>query len=62
MRFLANESCDMAVVQALREKGHCARRNIGNAAVSAIDAMGEKLESAFVVVEPGRFRVTDPKP
>jgi len=52
----------MAVVQALREKGHDARRNIGNAAVSAIDAMGEKLESAFVVVEPGRFRVTDPKP
>lgn len=37
-----------------------ARAEIGAAATDAVDALGERLEGAFVVVEPGRFRVTEP--
>ena len=118
MRFLANESCDMTVVRALRAKQHDvslvrergagikdalvariaqeeqrvlltedkdfgqlvhaatgvsvgvmplrfprnARSEIGMAAASAVDALGERLKTAFVVVEPGRFRLTELKP
>ncbi len=118
MRFLADESCDMAVVRALRTKGHdvmlvrdreagmsdasvarmaqherrvvltedkdfgqlaralagatigvmllrfphSARAKMGVAVVDAVDALSERLEGAFVVVEPGRFRVNELKP
>lgn len=115
MRFLADESCHMAVVTTLRSQGHDvvrvadrrggikdiavaqwaqdeqrilltedkdfgqmvravsgvsvgvvlfrfphgARSGIGAAATSAVQAMGERLHSTFIVVEPGRFRVTE---
>ena len=118
MRFLADESCNMAVVRALRKQGHDvtrvvdrangikdvavariareeqrvlltedkdfgqmvhavsgvnvgvvlfrfphgARSEIGAAAVRAVDALGERLHATFVVVEPGRFRITDLNP
>lgn len=118
MRFLADESCHVAVVNALRKIGHDvarvvdrdrgmkdvavariaqeerrvlltedkdfgqmvravsgvnvgvvlfrfphgARSEIGAAAVSAVQAMGERLHTTFIVVEPGRFRVTELKP
>jgi len=118
MHFLADESCDMAVVRALQGVGHDiarvadripgakdievaeiarkekrilltedkdfgqlvhamsgmgvgvvlfrfphhARSDIGNAAVSAVGALKERLHASFVVVEPGRFRIADLKP
>jgi predicted nuclease of predicted toxin-antitoxin system len=118
MRFLADESCDMAVVRALQGAGHevarvaergtgikdievaeiarkerrivltedkdfgqlvhamsgmgvgvvlfrfphHARREIGDAAVGAAEALGDRLHASFVVVEPGRFRIADLKP
>jgi predicted nuclease of predicted toxin-antitoxin system len=118
MRFLADESCDMAVVLALRDAGHDvmrvfdrgrgtkdaqvaqiaqeeqrvlltedkdfgqlvhaasriavgvvlfrfphrARSEIGAAAASAVGALGDRLRTAFVVVEPGRFRIAELKP
>jgi predicted nuclease of predicted toxin-antitoxin system len=39
-----------------------ARSGIGDASANAVEALGDRLQSAFVVVEPGRFRVTEPKP
>ena len=118
MRFLADESCDMAVVRALRAAEHdvalvrergaglkdaavarmaqeeqrvlltedkdfgqlvhaatgvnagvmllrfprVARSDIGPAAADAVSALGDRLRTAFVVVEPGRFRITELKP
>jgi len=118
MRFLADESRDMAVVRALRDAGHDvarvidrgagtkdilvarsaqeerrilltedkdfgqlvhaasgitvgvvlfrfphrARAEMGAAAASAVRALGERLHTAFVVVEPGRFRIAELKP
>lgn len=117
MRFLADESCDMAVVRVLRDNGHDvalvrergagikdmavariaqdeqrilvtedkdfgqlvhalsgvkagvlllrfprnARALIGGAASAAVEALGERLTTSFVVVEPGRFRITEHK-
>jgi hypothetical protein len=81
MHFLADESCDMAVVRALQGIGHdvvrvadrgagikdievaeIARSDIGKAAVSAVEALAERLHASFVVVEPWRFRIADLKP
>jgi predicted nuclease of predicted toxin-antitoxin system len=118
MHFLADESCDMAVVRALQGIGHDvvrvadrgagikdievaeiarkerrvllteekdfgqlvhamsgmgvgvvlfrfphhARSDIGKAAVSAVEALAERLHASFVVVEPWRFRIADLKP
>jgi len=39
-----------------------ARAAIGAAAASAVRALGERLHAAFVVVEPGRFRIADLRP
>ena len=36
-----------------------ARSEIGRAAMNAITVLGERLKTAFVVVEPGRFRITE---
>lgn len=95
MRFLADESCDMAVVRALRAAEHdvdlvrdrgiglqdesVARiaqveqrilltedkdfgQLVGAAAANAVAALGDRLKTGFVVVEPGRFRITELKP
>ena len=116
MRFLADESCDFAVVRALRDVGHDvtaitelspalkddavlalarsearilltedkdfgllayaggqhtagvvlvrfpadARRELGQTLVSLAAEVGERLNGAFVVVEPGRARISKP--
>lgn len=116
MRFLSDESCDYAVVRALRDAGHDvtavaqispaaidsavlalarsearilltedkdfgvlayaggqetagvilvrfpadARRKLGHTLVSVIAEIGERLHGAFVVVEPGRVRLSRP--
>lgn len=116
MRFLADESCDVAVVTALRAAGHDvnaiveisprakdsvvldlarsearvlltedkdfgllayagghqtagvllirypndARRNLGEAVSSVVAELGERMKQAFVVLEPGRARVSRP--
>lgn len=41
---------------------HRGRSEIGPAALSAVDAVGERLRTAFVVVEPGRLRIAELKP
>ena len=49
LRFLADESCDFAVVRALRQ------------AVSlVVREQGERLRGAFTVVEPGHVRIGRP--
>ncbi|MGD9954160.1 MAG: DUF5615 family PIN-like protein [Burkholderiales bacterium] len=118
MRFLADESCDMAIVRALQSSGHDvarvadraagmmddrvaaiaqeerrvlltedkdfgqlvhavsgmrvgvmlfrfphgARSDIGRAAAEVVRDLQERLHASFVVVEPGRFRISDLKP
>lgn len=115
MRFLADESCDFAVVRALRTAGHdvlpvadfaggapddrvidlaleqgrvlltedrdfgrllyaqgaraagvvfirfpaAARVELGNAVTALVDRLGERLNGKFVVLQPGRARVTE---
>ena len=114
MRFLADESCDFAVVRALRAAGHDvaavveispsakdpavlnlarsetrvlltedkdfgllafaggqatagvllirfpsdARSGLGEAVVSVVAELGERITGAFIVIEPGRARVS----
>lgn len=41
---------------------HRGRSEIGAAALSAVGALGDRLRTAFVVVEPGRFRIAELKP
>ena len=116
MRFLADESCDFAVVKALRIAGHdvtsvadahpgadddlvlrrahsesrvlltedkdfgalayvgrrdiagvllirfpaSERASLGHAAVAAVNEFGDRLSGAFVVLEPGRARLSRP--
>lgn len=116
MRFLADESCDFAVVTALRAAGHDvsaiveinpgaedqvvvararsdsrvlltedkdfgllayaggqetagvilirfpgdARRSLGQAVVDVVNRFGDRLSKAFVVIEPGRARLSKP--
>lgn len=116
MRFLADESCDFAVVTALRRAGHdvvaivetnagaededvlalaradartlltedkdfgllahaivqqtagvilvrfpaSARQSLGQAVIDVITALGERIRGTFVVLEPGRARVSRP--
>lgn len=118
MRFLADESCDFAVVRALRGAGHDvsaitelnraakdyailqlarsegrilltedkdfgilayasdvktvgvilirfpagARKQLGQAVLAAVAELGVRLSGAFVVLEPGRARVSKPLP
>ena len=73
MRFLADESCDFAVVTALRTAGHetagvllirfpgNARGALGGAVVSVVAELGDRIAGAFVVIEPGRARVSRPR-
>lgn len=116
MRFLADESCDFAVVRTLRQAGHDvsaisetnpaaedavvlalarsesrilltedkdfgllayaggqetsgiilirfpadARKQLGQTVVNVVAEIGERLNAAFVVVEPGRARISRP--
>jgi predicted nuclease of predicted toxin-antitoxin system len=116
VRFLADESCDFAVVRALRGVGHDVsavveinpsaedetvlalarsearvlltedkdfgllayanrqqtagvllirfpagvRRDLGQAVVHVVNQLGERLAAAFVVIEPGRARISRP--
>lgn len=116
MRFLADESCDFAVVTALRTAGHDvsavaeisprakdpavlalarsegrvlltedkdfgllayaggqetagvllirfpgdARSSLGEAVVAVVAELGDRIKGAFVVIEPGRARVSRP--
>ena len=118
MRFLADESCDFAVVTALRTAGHDvsavaeisprakdpavlalarsdarvlltedkdfgwlayaggqgtpgvllirfpghARSALGEAVVSVVAELGDRIAGTFVVIEPGRARVSRPRP
>jgi hypothetical protein len=52
MLFLADESCDFAVVRALRDGGHDVLA-VAEAARGAKD-----LLRSFTVIEPGRVRVS----
>jgi hypothetical protein len=52
MRFLADESCDFAVVRALRDEGHEVL-----AVAEAVRTLANRLPSSFTVIEPGRVRV-----
>lgn len=117
MRFLADESCDFAVITALRAAGHDvsavvevtprakdpavlalarsearvlltedkdfgllayaggqetagvllirfpanARSALGEAVVSVVGELGDRIAGAFVVIEPGRARVSRPR-
>jgi predicted nuclease of predicted toxin-antitoxin system len=117
VRFLADESCDLAVVTALRAAGHdvsavtditpsakdpavlalarsearvlltedkdfgllayagghetagvilirfpgSARSSLGQAVVSVVVELGDRIAGAFVVLEPGRARVSRPR-
>ena len=117
MRFLADESCDFAVVSALRTAGHNTtaiveinpgaedeavlalarsegrvlltedkdfgqlayaggletagavlirfpagvRSSLGQAIVDVVTELGDRITSAFVVVEPGRARISRPR-
>lgn len=62
MRFLADESCDFAVVQSsgvvLLRWPVSARGTLGAALVEFAAAQGALLTGSFAVVEPGRARVT----
>ncbi len=72
MRFLADESCDFAVVDALRQTGYDvagvvliqfparARAVLGQAVVETVAKFGERLTTAFAVVVPGRARLSRP--
>ena len=116
MRFLADESCDFAVVKALRNAGHevtaiadtnpgceddrvlhlarsdqrvlltedkdfgllayaggqqtagvilirfpaASRRSLGQSIVDVVEKLGDRMVSAFIVLEPGRARVSKP--
>lgn len=83
MRFLADESCDFAVVTALRGAGHDVtavvetnasaddevvlalaradvRTTLARAVVDGVTAFGERIQGAFVVLEPGRARISRP--
>lgn len=118
MRFLADESCDFAIVRALRDAGHDvtavaelspaakdeavlslarsemrilltedkdfgllayaggqqtagvilvrfpthARGQLGQTVVSVAAEIGERLNGTFVVLEPGRARISKPTP
>jgi hypothetical protein len=61
VRFLADESCDFAVVTALRAAGHDARNRLGEAVVSVVTEVGERITGSFFVIEPGRARVSRPR-
>lgn len=66
MRFLADESCDFVAVTALRNAHHdirfpaWARRSLGQSILDLVAELGDRLVRAFVVVEPGRARVSRP--
>lgn len=116
MRFLADESCDFAVVRALREAGHdiaavaeinpgiddnvvialahsesrvlltedkdfgqlvyaggqeaagvilirfpsASRSSLGQAVAGMVDELADRLAGAFIVLEPGRARISRP--
>jgi len=94
VRFLADESCDFAVVTTLRAAGHDvtavveisprakdpvvgghqtagvllirfpgdARSSLGEAVSRVVAELGERIKGAFVVIEPGRARVSRPPP
>ncbi len=65
MRFLADESCDFAAVRALCEAGHevltvadVAPASEDQAVVNLIDRIGDRIKGRFVVLQPGRARIT----
>ena len=58
---LVHAASGMAVGVILLRFPRHARSRIGAAAVDAVNAIGDRLRTAFVVVEPGRFRITQLK-
>lgn len=52
MRFLADESCDFAVVRALRTGGQLA-----SLVQETFQRLGDRLTGSFVVLEPNRVRI-----
>lgn len=54
-RFLADESCDFAIVRDLRAHGYDA---MVPAVRQLVQEHGEQLISAFVVVQPGHIRIS----
>jgi ribosomal protein S11 len=60
MRFLADGSCDFAVVRALRAAGFdvlCISESTPRAEDS-VKQQGEKLAGSFATVQPGRIRIS----
>jgi hypothetical protein len=74
LRFLAAESCDFAVVRALRAAGFDVlavseimilirfpgqlRQTLASVILQLVQDQGEKLSGGFVVVQPGRVRIS----
>jgi hypothetical protein len=63
LRFLADESCDYAVVRAdsagvilIRFPGH-ARQTMADSIVRLVHEQGEQLVGAFVVLQPDHIRI-----
>jgi hypothetical protein len=51
MRFLADESCDFAVIPSVRKQ-------IAKDVVKLVKRQGERLIGGFITVQPGRIRIT----
>jgi hypothetical protein len=67
MLFLADESCDFAagaglVGVVLVRFPVLARRTVGAAVLQAVRRLDDRLPGSFVVVEPGRVRVSTTPP
>jgi len=65
LRFLADESCDFGIVTGQENAGVILIRFPGNArsslaqtVASVVAEFGDRLSNAFVVVEPGRARLS----
>ena len=60
MRFLVDESCDAAVLRALREAGWDLAARIAANLVALVKEHGESLVGSFVVIRPGSARILTP--
>ena len=60
-RFLDDESCDFAIVRALRADGYDVVA-LTEVMTRSVDALVIELQGAFTVVQPGQIRITRPPP
>jgi len=57
MRFLADQSCDFAVVRVLRQAGHDVRA-VSEFQQRLVTGFETKLRGAFAVLRPGSVRLS----